>query len=203
MTFPLLVFFAFLGSGLIETDRSEYSFSGSYQSIARDEEDRGNKESILLNGEIGRFLTPRHQFGGRVGIDWLSGRDSLVDLKGILSAVYTLHLNPHSRNIGFFCISPGFAMNGISTRGSLLEEFSGTHFQLGVGGGLKAFTSENAAVKIEYRYDRVFDSALGSSIVECRPSFPNCRGFIEGRKSDFDRHSIFVGISLFTNRGSE
>ena len=56
------------------------------------------------------------------------------------------------------------------------------------GRGLKALTSKSAAVRVEYRYDRVLDTPRWRSSGGCR---------VIRADQDLDRHGIYVGLSVF------
>jgi len=190
---PFLLVVTYIVSAQIKPSVTEYSFTGYFDSVAPEEEGKNRTESISMNGEIGHFIMPRHQIGSRISYDWMSGRPNRM----LLSGVYSAHLNPGSQNLIFFSASPGMALNGLPSRPhrafDMFDFDETTKFNLGLGAGLKSVVIKNVAIRAEYRYERTWNTKLPDVIF-------NPGGGFNGRKTNFDRHSIFVGISIFQDR---
>ena len=182
--FALSVFVAYVISGLIQDSEREYSVHGTMHSLAPEWAGQGREETVLVNAEVGHRIGERHQLGMRVGYDWVEDREG----RGSTSAVYGLLLNPRSRNVLFCNISSGLAFNGLPSPGLKFDDVDDAKVQLGVGAGLKALTSKSAAVRVEYRYDRVLDTPRWRSSGGCR---------VIRTSQDLDRHGIYVGLSVF------
>ena len=186
--YPLVIMF----SGLIlhtsiRSDEREYSVSGSLQSFTT-EENNARKTVAHIDAEIGHLLGPRLQAGGRFGLDWLSGQEA----SGTTSVLLNTYLNPGARNRLFLNISPGLVFGRIEDRGVRDLDFDGMTSQVELGAGVKCAVGENAVLKVEYRYRHVFRSKI--------PQYPHAQ--FETRESDFDQHSVVIGLSVFSRRGS-
>lgn len=186
--YPLIIFTGLILHNSIGSEEREYSVSGSLQSF-RTEENNARKTVAHIDTEIGHSLSARFQAGGRFGFDWLSGQEP----SGTTSLFFNTYLNPRSRNRLFLNISPGLVFRRIEDRSVRDLEFDGMKAQVEFGAGVKCSVGENAAIKIGYRYRHVFHSKI--------PSFTHAQ--FEARKSNFDQHSVIIGLSIFIRRGSD
>ena len=185
--FVLCAFFAYMAANAIQGSQREYSVDGAMYSVAPEYAGQGREESLRLNAEMGHRLSDRQQLGVRLGYDWVDYRPG----RGSVCAVYSLHLNPLSRNVLFCSVSPGLAFGGLPASGAGFDDLDDTKVQLGLGAGLKAFTSERAAVRLEYRYERVLDTPRRLSGGGCIVGYAN---------EDFDQHGVYVGLSVLVGR---
>jgi hypothetical protein len=131
----------------------------------------GRYRILLLSVEGGKMIGREHQVGAVVTVNTISGDESAA-----LTGFYAYHLNPDEAVIPFLKAGAGIG-DGLPVPGLVFEKPAGVNlsdFHFGVGGGLKTFLARWAAVRMEYVYNRVFSD-----------------------EGDFDRHSVFLGFSVF------
>jgi opacity protein-like surface antigen len=190
----------FVASGLIadtgwlaHTDR-EYNLSGYFVSSPPGYENQERRNELYTSAEIGHFVTPRLQVGGRLNLDWMRIETGGSDIRTTYSFVVNTHLNPNSKYVLFVGVSPGIVFGGVPETAQRIDDRP--RLQLELGSGLKARVGENAAIRLEYRYRKVRNSGV---------AFGTCRGSEWGpaRKRDFTSHGIYLGLSLFVHRQAD
>lgn len=150
-----------LDGGGIAPGTVETGLAGEFSSVGFGDSDRF--ESFVLSTIVGRFITRSHELGARFDIAASEHATGSASVLGFSS----LHLPVRSAAIPFAT----FAAGGVLA--------SAGHFQLSFGGGYKAFMTDAAAIRVEYRYDlRFFEEA------------------------NLDTHRILFGLSAFVGPSS-
>lgn len=193
--FSLYVFLVYVAAGWIHGDSREYSLSGYFVSSPPAFQNQFRRNTLYTSVEVGNFITPHLQLGGRANLDWLRDEEGRSDTRTVLAVAANTLLNPRSDFIAFFSVCPGIAYGGLPGYSGDTE----TKLQLELGGGLKATVGENAALRVEYRYRRVRNTQVGNVIAEYPRGYQGPR-LGPGRKQDFASHGVYFGVSLFVHR---
>lgn len=193
--FSLYVFLVYVAAGWIHGDSREYSLSGYFVSSPPAFQHLFRRNTLYTSVEVGNFITPHLQLGGRANLDWLRDQEGSSDTRTVLSLATNTLLNPRLAFIVFFSACPGVAFGGFPGYWGDSE----TKLQLELGGGLKAVVGENAAVRVEYRYRRVRNSQVGNVVARYAREYQGS-GRGPGRKQDFADHGVYFGVSIFVNR---
>lgn len=149
-------------NGGIAPGTVETGLTGEFSSIRFGD---GNRfETFVLSAIFGRYTTRYYELGFRFDIAASDGAEGIASVLGFSS----LHLPVKSAAVPFATIAAG----GVIA--------SAGRFQMSFGGGYKAFMTDAAAIRVEYRYDvRFFETAnLGA-------------------------HRVLFGISAFDGPSSE
>jgi hypothetical protein len=160
-------------SGGITPGTVETGLTGEFSSIRFRDRNRfgdGDRfESFILSMIFGRYTTRYHELGVRFDVTKFDittsdGTDGVGSLLGFSS----LHLPVKGAAVPFATIAAGGAIGSTG------------RFQMSFGGGYKAFMTDTAAMRVEYRYDVRFLEA-----------------------ANVDAHRILFGISAFHGPSSE
>jgi opacity protein-like surface antigen len=160
-TYKVLIFSTLITTFLIaQPNKQKYvelSFSGSYQDYSG-EQSTGSTGALLFSSRLGFFVKEGFELEPEVLFMLSSGADPTYVLNGNVS------YNFFSRRASTLFILIGYGI--ANTVPFFNVPFGRTNFSVGVvniGAGIKAFLSDDIALRIEYRYQRYSGSHEESS----------------------------------------
>jgi hypothetical protein len=152
----------------IAPDSFEVAVTGGYHSLDLDGAG-GRTHAIFVAAELGRFLGRSHEVGARLDFFAIGNASPGVTVAG----VYSYNFNTGDYMVPFLAAGFGLGFDTVPLVGPVPAVVDDVSRQLSLSAGTKDMIGNSAAVRVEYRYDRILREA-----------------------EDYDRHSVLFGISL-------
>ncbi|MGD8396697.1 MAG: hypothetical protein PVF43_14605 [Candidatus Eiseniibacteriota bacterium] len=153
----------------VPADALEVAVIGGYHSLDRGR-GRDRTQAIFVAGEVARFLGRSHEIGARFDFFAIDSSSPGVTLAGI----YSYNFDTGESVVPFLGVGFGIGFDSVPLVGPVPAVVDDVNRQLAFSAGTKNLIGNSAALRIEYRYDRILRDA-----------------------EDNDRHSVLFGVALF------
>lgn len=186
LTFVLILSLIFTGDSLAQIKKGQKELSLSFTLTAIGEDDGQASGRLYLLGRFGYFFSNKLELEPEIIFSQeLSSGD---DHPGImLSGNFLLHPDLPGRDLDFpfLLVGGGWAYSTNSFNNSYITE--SRHYPLlNLGGGLKFRLNERSALRVEFRYQRLFAKK------EISPYYP-----YEADDRSLSALNFLIGLSLF------